>query len=49
MSEIDELYERLKKVNEPKGYLLNQNEQLTTGLLKGLLFNRERYGYMCCP
>ena len=49
MNEIDDLYERLKKVNEPKGYLLNNDDQLTTGLLKGLLFNRERYGYMCCP
>jgi ferredoxin-thioredoxin reductase catalytic chain len=49
MSNVDETYERLKKVNEPKGYFLNQDTELVTQLIKGLLTNRERYGYMSCP
>ena len=49
MSQTDDLRERLAKVNEPKGYLLNQDEELLTQLLQGLLTNKERYGYMSCP
>ena len=49
MSTAEELYERLKKVNEPKGYYFNKNHELTMGLLEGLLTNKDRYGYMCCP
>jgi ferredoxin-thioredoxin reductase catalytic subunit len=45
----EELYERLKKVNEPKGYFLNKDRERTLALLEGLLTNRERYGYMACP
>jgi ferredoxin-thioredoxin reductase catalytic chain len=45
----EELYEMLKKTQEPKGfYFSNQHEQVL-GLLNGLLTNKERYGYMCCP
>ena len=50
MSAAQELYERLKKVNEPKGYYFNtKSDSLTMALLEGLLKNKERYGYMCCP
>ena len=49
MSAIDETYDRLKKVNEPKGYFLNKDEELVTQLIRGLLTNKERYGYMSCP
>jgi ferredoxin-thioredoxin reductase catalytic chain len=49
MSEIDETYERLKRVNEPKGYFLNNDEELVTQLIQGLLANKQRYGYMSCP
>jgi ferredoxin-thioredoxin reductase catalytic chain len=49
VSAAEELYERLQKVNEPKGYLFNKNHELTLGLLEGLLTNKDRYGYMCCP
>ncbi len=45
----DELYERLKKVQEPKGYFFNKDRQQVNQILEGLLLNRERYGYMCCP
>ena len=45
-----ELYEMLKKVQEPKGYYFNeQDPQHTMGLLEALLLNKERYGYMACP
>jgi len=49
MSQIDDTYERLKKVNEPKGYFLNTDDELVTQLIEGLLTNKERYGYMSCP
>ena len=49
MSATEELYERLKRVNEAKGYYFNKNQELAMGLLEGLLTNKERYGYMCCP
>jgi ferredoxin-thioredoxin reductase catalytic chain len=49
MKDPNELYEMLKKVQEPKGYYFNRDKDLVFKLLEGLLFNKERYGYMCCP
>ena len=50
MSKAEELYERLRKVNEPKGYFFNaQDHEMVMDLIEGLLLNKERYGYMCCP
>jgi ferredoxin-thioredoxin reductase catalytic subunit len=43
------LYERMKKVQEPKGYYFNKDKQGTFELLEALLVNKERYGYMGCP
>lgn len=48
-TEVDELYETLKKINEPKGYYLNGNREKTFELLRGLMTNKKRYGYMACP
>ncbi|MCB2217947.1 ferredoxin-thioredoxin reductase catalytic domain-containing protein [Desulfofustis glycolicus] len=45
----EQLYDQLKTVNEPKGYFFNRDREQTLFLLEGLLTNRERYGYMCCP
>jgi ferredoxin-thioredoxin reductase catalytic subunit len=45
----DELYETLRKINEPRGYFFNRDREKVKELLDGLLINRERYGYMCCP
>jgi ferredoxin-thioredoxin reductase catalytic chain len=45
----DELYDRLKKIQEPKGYFFNRDRDLVNDLLEALLLNKERYGYMCCP
>lgn len=47
--EVEKLYEMLKKVQEPKGYYFNSDKEKTFELLEGLLTNKERYGYMCCP
>ncbi len=48
-TEVDELYDMLKKVNEPKGYYLNGDKEKTFELLRSLLINKKRYGYMACP
>ncbi|HMA86217.1 MAG TPA: ferredoxin-thioredoxin reductase catalytic domain-containing protein [Desulfosalsimonadaceae bacterium] len=45
----DQLYEQLRKVQEPKGYYFNKDTDLVMDLLNSLLVNRERYGYMACP
>jgi ferredoxin-thioredoxin reductase catalytic subunit len=44
-----ELYERLKKVQEPKGYFFNNDRERVFDLLEALLVNKDRYGYMVCP
>jgi ferredoxin-thioredoxin reductase catalytic subunit len=46
---VEDLYEMLKKVQEPKGYLFNKDRMHTFELLQALLTNKERYGYMSCP
>ncbi|GAB4251744.1 MAG: ferredoxin-thioredoxin reductase catalytic domain-containing protein [Thermoleophilia bacterium] len=46
---VDELYERLRRVNEPRGYFFNRDQERVRFLLEGLLRNKERYGYMACP
>jgi ferredoxin-thioredoxin reductase catalytic subunit len=37
------------KVQEPKGYPFNRDRERTFDLLRGLLTNRDRYGYLACP
>jgi ferredoxin-thioredoxin reductase catalytic subunit len=49
MKEVEALYERLKEIQEPKGYYFNKDRQKVFVLLEGLLKNKERYGYMSCP
>ena len=44
-----QLFEMLKKIQEPKGYLFNKDNARTLDLLNGLITNKERYGYMSCP
>ena len=44
-----ELYELLKKAQEPKGYFFNKDRDRVNDLLTALLLNKERYGYMVCP
>ena len=45
----EQLYEMLRKVQEPKGYFFNREREKVFDLLDGLLINRDRYGYMSCP
>ncbi len=49
MMDAGELYEKLKKVQEPKGYYFSNNHERVMELLEALLVNRDRYGYMVCP
>lgn len=44
-----ELYEMLRKTQEPKGYFFNRDRERVEDLLSALLLNKERYGYMSCP
>jgi len=44
-----QLYEMLKKAQEPKGYYFNTDKVRVFDLLKALIINKDRYGYMACP
>jgi ferredoxin-thioredoxin reductase catalytic chain len=45
----EELYNLLKKLQEPKGYFFNSDREMVFDLLSGLLINKGRYGYLSCP
>ena len=49
MKAVESLYEKLKEIQEPKGYFFNRDREKVFVLLEGLLKNKERYGYMACP
>ena len=49
MTNVEKLYETLRGIQEQKGYFFNKDRKLVLQLLEGLLTNKERYGYMCCP
>ena len=49
MTEVSKLYDMLKKSQEPKGFYFNKDNDKVFELLEGLIVNKERYGYMCCP
>jgi ferredoxin-thioredoxin reductase catalytic chain len=44
-----QLYETMRKIQEPLGYFFNRELDKVFDLLNALLLNRDRYGYMCCP
>ncbi len=44
-----ELYEKLRPIQEKKGHRFNPDMEMTLGLLQGLIVNKERYGHMACP
>jgi len=46
---IDELHEKLDREAEEGGYHLNPDRTFVRGLVRGLIRNRERYGYQSCP
>ncbi len=49
MNEVEVLYETLRKTQEPKGYFFSRDRERVEDLLKGLIVNKKRYGYMSCP
>ena len=49
MMNAQELYEMLRKVQEPKGFFFNKDRERVFDLLEALLANKARYGYMACP
>jgi len=48
-TEVDELHDTLRKIQEPKGYYFNRDREKTFQLLRALMTNKDRYGYMSCP
>lgn len=48
-TEVDDLFDRLEKINKPKGFLFNNDRERTFELLRSLLINKDRYGYTACP
>lgn len=49
MTEVEKLFEMLRKIQEPKGYYFNKDRERVFELLEALLVNKGRYGYMSCP
>lgn len=49
MSEVEKFYGLLKKAQEPKGFYFSNDKEMVFSLIQGLLDNKNRYGYMCCP
>ena len=46
---VETLFEKLKKVQEAKGYYFNTEKERVIDLLEALITNKDRYGYMACP
>ena len=49
MSEVETLFETLRKIQESKGFFFNSDKDSVFELLDALLENKRRYGYMSCP
>jgi ferredoxin-thioredoxin reductase catalytic chain len=47
--DVDRLMRELDREAEAGGYHLNPDRGFTRRLVRGLLVNRERYGYISCP
>ena len=47
--DVQELYERMKKIQEAKGYYFNKDKERSSELLEALLENKALHGYMGCP
>lgn len=44
-----QLFDILRRYQEPLGYFFNKDRGTVLELLNGLIVNKERYGYMSCP
>ena len=47
--DVQQLYDMLRKAQEPKGYYFAGDRKWVDDLLAALLTNKKRYGYMVCP
>ena len=47
--DAETLFEKLKKVQEAKGYYFNTEKERVMDLIEALITNKDRYGYMVCP
>ncbi len=47
--DVDRLREKLGREAEASGYHINPDSEFTNDLVRGLLVNEARYGYMACP
>ena len=47
--EVLTLYERLRRIQEPKGYFFNTDLEMTFDLLEQLMGTKAHYSYMACP
>jgi len=47
--DVQKLYHILKEIQENNGYFFNRKRETVFELLKALLINKDRYGYMGCP
>jgi ferredoxin-thioredoxin reductase catalytic chain len=47
--DAEQLYDMLRKTQETIGYFFNNDKEVVFDLLRSLLINKERYGYMSCP
>ncbi len=47
--DAEQLFLKLQVVNAKKDLLLNKDKEKVLELLKGLLLNKKRYGFMSCP
>ena len=45
----EELIDKLRPLQESKGYFFNRDRAFVLDLMESLLVNRDRYGYMACP
>jgi len=47
--EIGQLKKQSEDYAKESGLKLNPNEKLVEGIIKGLLINKKRYGFLYCP
>jgi ferredoxin-thioredoxin reductase catalytic chain len=47
--EVDELLQQLEADAAASGYHLNPDQEFTRELVRGLVTNQKRYGYISCP
>ena len=45
----EELLDKLRPLQESKGFFFNRDRAFVLDLMESLLVNRDRYGYMVCP